>query len=392
MSMFKLIKGAKVFSPDYVGQQDILIVGEKIVRVASGMDVPSEFGDVEVIEATGKIVTPGFIDHHTHFLGGGGTAGYASRPPALPLSHFTRIGVTTAVGCLGADGTTRRLESLLAVARALEEEGLTTYVFSGCTTEHPAITLTGRVRTDIIFIDKVIGAGEISLSELGPSIDSLGPGIQYVARVAAEAFFAGRIASKAGVVCLQVPTGGRGMAPLLDLLEVTQIPITQFIPSHVNSHPAYLDQAMEFAKRGGVADVGSSHTQANGFAAAIEPSLAIRKLLDAGVPIENITLSSDGNGVSGWNYLAVDTLLTALRETVLQQGVDLSQALKVVTSNVARVLRLTARKGHVQAGLDADLVVMDQDLEIHQVYARGRRMVDEGVPIVRGAWEETFWK
>ena len=69
--MFTLIKGGSVYNPEKIGIKDILIVGKTIARVSDRIDLPGDF-KVNVISASGKIVTPGFIDLHVHLLGGGG--------------------------------------------------------------------------------------------------------------------------------------------------------------------------------------------------------------------------------------------------------------------------------------------------------------------------------
>ena len=52
-------------------------------------------------------------------------------------------------------------------------------------------------------------------------------------------------------------------------------------------------------------------------------------------------------------------------------GLPLSTALSFVTENAAARLGLESRKGRIAAGMDADLTVMDEDLEIFGVIARG---------------------
>ena len=56
-----------------------------------------------------------------------------------------RNGVTTVVGCLGTDGMTRHLTSLLAKARGLEREGITAYMYTG-SYEVPVQTITDSVK------------------------------------------------------------------------------------------------------------------------------------------------------------------------------------------------------------------------------------------------------
>lgn len=60
------IKGGKIFTMDEAGIIDngiILIKGERIEQVSRDMEIPAEY---TVINASGKYITPGFIDSHTH--------------------------------------------------------------------------------------------------------------------------------------------------------------------------------------------------------------------------------------------------------------------------------------------------------------------------------------
>ena len=157
-----LIKNIHVYAPEDVGIKDVL-VDEKIIKIGDNLPVIEEY-DVEVIDGTGKILVPGFIDCHVHILGGGGEGGARTRTPEIMLSDITTAGVTTVVGCLGTDGTTRTMTNLLAKAKGLEEEGISTYVYTG-SYQVPVKTLTGSVTDDIILFDKIIGCGEIAISD-----------------------------------------------------------------------------------------------------------------------------------------------------------------------------------------------------------------------------------
>lgn len=68
--MAYLIKGAHVYNPDNLGIQDVLVVNDKIAAV--GKDLTVVLPELETVEASGKILTPGFIDQHIHVTGGGG--------------------------------------------------------------------------------------------------------------------------------------------------------------------------------------------------------------------------------------------------------------------------------------------------------------------------------
>lgn len=161
--MFTLIKGGAVYGPEKMGIKDILVAGKTIAKIADRIDLPADF-EAQVISASGKIVTPGLIDLHVHILGGGGEGGPRTRTPEITLSKITSSGVTTLVGCLGTDDVSRRPETLLAKAMQLEEEGVSTYIYCG-SYQFPLATITGSVRKDIALIPKIIGVGEIAISD-----------------------------------------------------------------------------------------------------------------------------------------------------------------------------------------------------------------------------------
>jgi len=389
---FYLLRGAQVLAPQPLGRQDVLIAGEKIAAIGPELAVPVGW-DCQVYELDSLTLIPGLIDSHVHMIGGGGEGGYATRTPEVTLSNVTRAGVTTLVGCLGTDGTTRHMTSLLAKARGLEQEGLTTYIYTG-SYQVPTPTITGSVRNDIIIIDKVIGAGEIAVSD-HRSAQPLQSDIQ---KLAAEARVGGMLSGKSGIVNLHIGDSPKRLDMLFAIVAEGEIPIKQFIPTHLNRNPSLFEQAIEWGKQGGYIDITSGVSPATGMHTSIKPSVAIRRALDAGVALENILMSSDGNGsmprfdehgnTIGLGVASQDSLLAEIRDLAQQEGVELAEAIQIVTSNVARALKLWPRKGHIAVGADADFVVLNGDLSINQVWAKGRLMVAEGKPVVFGTFEE----
>ena len=392
-SIFKVLRNVHILGPEDLGKQDILVAEEKIVAIGPHIEIPSDW-ECEEFFLEGYILVPGFIDSHVHIIGGGGEGGFSTRTPEVTLSTATRAGVTTIVGCLGTDGTTRHMTSLLAKARGLEEEGITTYIYTGAY-EIPTPTITGSVRSDLILIDKVIGAGEIAISDHR----SAQPTQLEIQKLAAEARVGGMLSGKAGIINVHVGDGKAGLEILFNIVKETEIPITQFLPTHLNRNPWLFKQAIEWGKHGGFIDITSSVVP-RGSSKAIKPSRAIREILDAGVEISNITMSSDGNGSiprfdENGNFIGLgvgneDSLLEELRDLVLEEGIRLSDAIQIITSNVAKVLKLWPRKGCIKVGSDADFVVLTPDIEIYQVWARGRMMVNEGEPIVFGTFENEY--
>ncbi len=64
-----LIKGGQIVDASHVYEADIAIAGEQIAAIGHNLEErfsPESFDEVELIDATGKIITPGFVDAHTH--------------------------------------------------------------------------------------------------------------------------------------------------------------------------------------------------------------------------------------------------------------------------------------------------------------------------------------
>jgi N-acetylglucosamine-6-phosphate deacetylase len=77
-----------------------------------------------------------------------------------------------------------------------------------------------------------------------------------------------------------------------------------------------------------------------------------------------------GGGLAG----STITLVQALRTSVRSAGLPLRDALRMATRTPAQVLGLEGRKGSLDAGCDADLLLLGPDLDVRAVYQRGRRI------------------
>lgn len=387
-----LIKNARVYAPENLGQKDILVVGGVIYKIADHIDENAVSSlATKVVEAQGKILAPGFIDHHEHIMGAGGEAGYYSRTPEISVSGLVVNGITTVVGMRGTDGTSRHQESLFAKAMALETEGISTYITTG-SYEVPVSTFTGSIRKDIYMIEKVIGTGEIAISDRRSSQ----PTRAEIERVAADSYVAGLISGKRGFVHFHMGDGERGLDMLLAIIAETEIPARQFIVTHVNRKRTLLDQSKEFAKVGGIIDFTAGISDEDGFPGAVKPSRCIAECMNEGVPLSNITMSSDANGSMALYENGVfirllvtkaDTLLAEFRDLVFRENIPLETALAFITSNVANAIGLYPKKGAVTEGSHADFVLMTDDLKIDCVVAKGKIVLKDGTPLIRGTFE-----
>lgn len=385
--MLTLISNARVFAPDDLGVCHVLVGGGRILAIGDDRD---EFvsGQVAEVDLGGKRLMPGFIDGHAHVTGGGGEAGFHTRVPPVPLGHFTTAGVTTVVGVLGTDDTTRDTRGLLAQTRALREEGLGAWCHTGGY-HVPPVTLTGSVRDDIVFLDPVIGVGELAVSDHRSSQ----PTLNELLRIASDAHVAGMIAGKAGIVHLHLGDGERGLDLVRRALQESELPARVFNPTHVNRRTALFDESLDLATKGCTIDITAFPVEEGEDAWAAD--VALTKFLESGAPEEHVTVSSDGGGClpvfnEQGEMLHSDIgrpagLIEALRG-VLDAGVPLDLALPAFTSNAARILRLGDR-GRISEGLVADLIVLDDEFEISDVMVAGIWHVRGGVQQVYGEFE-----
>ncbi|MGB9821041.1 MAG: beta-aspartyl-peptidase [Pseudothermotoga sp.] len=383
--MIKIIKNVEIFSPQPLGKRDILIAHDKIVAIDK--DIPLNGTYVESIDGSGKLCVPGFIDSHVHIIGGGGEGGFTTRTPELPFSDLVQGGITTVVGCLGTDGVTRNLNSLYAKAKSLDEQGVTCYIYSG-SYRVPIVTFTGSLLQDLILIDKVIGAGEIAISDHRSSQ----PTIEELKRIAADARVGGILSNKAGIVNLHVGDGPSMLDMLYEIIRTTEIPTSQFLPTHINRNRKLLQEGLNYVQMGGVVDfttsVGSLLVE------DLQAWKALKDYVDHGFE-DSVTFSSDGQGsLPRFNdkkeFVGLDVgRVTSVYEQfrlAVENGVELQKALKAVTKNPAKVLKLTS-KGCLDEGKDADLLLLDKDLCINTVIAKGKILMKEGQLIVKGTFE-----
>ena len=387
--MSYLLKNAHVYSPLDMGIHHLLIGSGKILWIGETEPELDAALGIEIIDLQGRSVIPGIIDGHAHITGGGGESGYSSRVPPVFLSQFTSAGVTTVVGVLGTDDVTRNTSTLITQARGLCNEGISAYCHCGGY-HFPVATLTGSIRSDIVHIDRIIGVGEIALSDHRSSQ----PSLDEFLRVASDAHVAGIMTGKAGIVHCHMGDGKRGLEMLNQALDISEIPARVFNPTHVNRNIPLFKQAMALVKRGCTIDITAFPESDD------EPGLSARHALieymESGLPMDKITISSDGGGcLPVFNEQGIVTKmgvgnsaeLASTLKGLLTQGYSLERILPVFTSNVADLLRL-GNKGRIFAGADADLAILDETHSIWGVMAKGVWHKRASQQLVYGTFEK----
>jgi len=387
--MITLIKNGTVFDPEHEGEKDILIAAGKIAAIEEPGEIKIEGPPIEILEASGMTIVPGFIDPHVHILGGGGEGGPATRAPEIRVEDIISSGVTTVIGCLGTDGVTRHMESLLAKARALEIEGVTTFIFSG-SYEIPPKSITGSIRSDLVLIDKVIGAGEIAVSDHRSSQ----PTFEEIARLAADCRVGGMLGGKAGVLHLHLGDGPRRLTFLYRLAAETEIPKTQVVPTHVNRNPELFEESLRWALAGGYLDITAGPEPEPG-SPELSAEKAVLMSLERRVPLERLMISSDSNGslpvfdgtgrLVGLTIATERDLLRTFQSLLRKRLIAAEDAVRLFSTNAASFYKLE-NKGEIRLGKDADLAFFDSDWELIDVFALGRRMMAGGKVTARSTF------
>lgn len=389
--MFTLIDNAEVYAPEPHGKLSVLIADERIAWMGKDFPARLTLPGLKTLNAAGMVLTPGIVDGHVHIIGGGSEGGQRTRSPELLLSDMVRGGVTTVIGVLGTDDVTRNMASLVAKANGLTEEGVSAWVLTG-SYQLPLKTLLGGVREDIALIERIIGVGELALSDHRSSQ----PTFEEFLRISASARTGGILSGKGGLVNIHLGDGERGLDYLRRAVEETEIPVSQFVPTHMNRNQRLFEEGRAYAVSGGYVDYTTSTTRQFLDEGEIRAAKALKTLLSDGVPSSRISFSSDGQGslpkfsasgeFEGLTIGRVTSVAEEVRYAAQTEGVPLEDALRAASTTTAEHYKLP-RKGRIAEGFDADILLFSGGLELKGVFARGKQMMEDGELLVRGTFE-----
>jgi len=298
-------------------------------------------------------------------------------------------GVTTVVGCLGTDGFTRTVESVLMKAKSIRHQGASAWIWTGAY-QVPAPTITGEIGKDLALIEEVVGVGELAISDHRSSC----PSTDELIRIAAHARVGGMLGKKAGIVNVHMGDARDPFRPIYEAVSKSMLKFNQFLPTHCNRNEFIFEESKVYGKQGNIDITTSSWPYFTD--EEVKPSMALKLLIEAGVPVSNITFSSDSCGsLPGFdeqgNLVRLEmgqpsSNLRELRDTVLLEKIPLETALKVLTSNPASVLKLTG-KGFISNGMDADILFLNSGMEMVHLIALGKWVVRDGIVLNRGSYQ-----
>ncbi len=380
--MTLLIKNARVFAPKDLGVMDVLMAGERVLAMGEGLS--PNLPNLEVVDARGLLMTPGFFDQHIHVTGGGGEGGPATRTPELVLSELIACGTTSVVGVSGTDFTTRSIPNLLAKVRALKTEGVSAWMYTS-NYRCPPTLLTDTIGNDLFFIPEVLGV-KIALGDHRSSF----PDTQTVLSMLADIRVGAMLAGKIGF--LHIHTGNiPGSFEMYREIVARGFPIRHIRPTHCGRIRHVFDSAVQFALAGGWIDITTGAS-----CCFDHPARGVVEAIGAGVDPTHITLSTDGHGsvprfndkgeMIGLGVGGVDGNLREVKRLISDFSMPIEQAITFASSNVAQALGLPGQ-GVVAEGGCANACLFTEDFELKSVVSRGRVMMREGEIVVKGTFE-----
>jgi dihydroorotase len=357
-----LVTGGRVMDPsqDLDGPRDVAVANGRIVRIEAAGGIPRQSAR-RVLDATGKLVTPGLIDLHTHVAGG--LRKLRDEETMVPADiGGVWAGVTTVLDA----GSTGAYNVAAFINHVVDAPSTRTRVLALINVGTTGVTKAPEVRdASDIDVSASIAAMQarpdvvkgVKLRMVSPAITTLG---LEVAKAAKEIAVRGGgfVLVHIGDILKQDPVAARLSPRLLtEVLDRGDV-VTHSLshqpggllsggPSEPTSKRSLIPQAQEARSKGVIFDIGVGRANFS-FESA-------RRVLDTGFVPD--TLSSDitmGSRLNGPTYS-----LTECMGKVISVGLSLQDVVRMTTLAPAKALGMADRIGSLQIGREADISVLE---------------------------------
>ncbi|HEY7982727.1 MAG TPA: N-acetylglucosamine-6-phosphate deacetylase [Ktedonobacterales bacterium] len=356
---------------------DLVIDGGKL-RAAGHVREPVG----PVVDAAGMILTPGFIDVHTHGGGGrnlhtadaGEILGYARWAPGTGTTGF----LIAVVGV--PDGLPAAQLRAATAAIATSEPGAEAL---GIHLEGPYISAQHRGAHALAWLRTPdpeeteallrLTEGQLRLITLAPELPGAAALIERLAAAGVrvsightdatyeQAQQAIRLGATHTTHCFNAmrPLRHRDPGPLGAVVEAAQVH-GELIADGVHVHPAVMRVLLRALGASRTVIVTDAQAAAGNAGATFEFAGQPAHVADGAVRLRDGTIAG-----------SVLTMDQALRNVLRLGGVTLSEAVGMLSLNPARVAGVAERKGQLRAGFDADVLLFDETLTLQATFCRG---------------------
>jgi imidazolonepropionase len=341
--------------------------------------------DVEVIDAGGRAVIPGFVDSHTHLVFGGDRAEeFAAR---MAGRRYEAGGIRSTVAATRAATDDELRARLAGFVDELHAQGTTTFeVKSGyglsVRDEERIVRLAREVTDEVTFLGAHVvpadyadpsgdpGTGADAYVDLvvGEMLEACAPYARWIDAFCERGAFTAEQSRRVLEAGAAVGLGVRVHGNQLGAGDGVRLAVELGAASV--DHCTYLDDADVAALAG--SDTVATMLPGVEFSTR-QPYPDVRRLLEAGV---TVALASDCNPGSSFTSSMPFCIAVAVRD----MGMTPAEALWASTAGGAAALRRTD-VGVIRPGGPADLVLLDAPSHVHLAYR-------PGVPLVARVWKD----
>jgi imidazolonepropionase len=359
--------------------------GGRIAAVGPLGELQKKFAQAEVLDAGGRLVTPGLVDCHTHIVHAGNRAAEIER--RLAGESYQSIaraggGILSTVAATRAASLQQLIDTALPRVDALLAEGVTTIeVKSGYGLD---------LETELRMLEAARALGtqrrlSIATTYLGAHAvppEYAGNARGYVDRLCTElipAVAASKLADAFDAYCEQVAFTAALVGRTFDAARAHGLAVKLHADQLSNMHGAALAAQhgalsadhLEYTDPDGVAAMAAAGT-----VAVLSPGAyyflretqrpPIELLRDANVPMAVATDCNPGTS-------PLCSILTAMNFAAVEFGLSTGECLAGVTRTAARALGLHAMQGTIEAGKWCDLALWNVAHPAELVYGIGSR-------------------
>ena len=373
-----------LYTPASIPNGVVVVEDGRIREVAAreAIDLPQGAREVRLDEG---IITPGFVDTHNHGAG-------------------------------GRDVMEASRESLDVICRTLARFGTTSYYPTTLTAPEADIRRAFECLADYVQESEARPrpmAQPLGIHMEGPYLSVTRRGVHPAEHLVEPTLDAYRKLAEAAGGQLRIVTLAPELARAAELIEEMLKTRVQPSMGHTDSTYEQAKKAVELGVRRATHVFNAMrpfrHRDPGVIGAVLEEASVTAELIADGVHVDpvairllyrckgrdGIALISDGLSATGMppgeysvggltveardgacyysdrlagSVLTLDRAVRNMRDFL---HLPLEEVIQMATLNPARMIGIDDRKGCLQAGADADLVLMDSDLNVRQVYARG---------------------